>query len=188
MNPSYPPPKGLDNLTLSPPSHDLPPQYEPPRTHTARFSPLPPEEARARTTDSETESILPPYSVARYGIYGSEEEYLAALRAWVEQKSYVRLDEKTALTGFYGKETMQDYANRSGPRSSRKKMANNHKKSPEVGQSSALSSTRSNGQTINPAKAQRRKSSISQWLSHRRTAMKVPQDGGQDLPHMCRDV
>ncbi|KAL8721135.1 MAG: hypothetical protein Q9225_002118 [Loekoesia sp. 1 TL-2023] len=177
MSTSDPPPKGLDSLNL-PPSHDLPPQYEPPRTHTARLQMPPPEEPRARN-GLDNESILPRYSVARYGIYGSEEEYLAALRAWVEEKSYVRLDDKTALTGFYGKETMQDYANRAGPRSSsRKKMVNNKEECPEHERNGQVSITSSGGQVTNPAKAQRRKSSIGRWLSHRHTATKSSQDGG----------
>ena len=40
----------------------------------------------------------------------SEEEYLAALRAWVEEKQYISLGPSTTLEGFYGKKTMDMYA------------------------------------------------------------------------------
>jgi hypothetical protein len=51
----------------------------------------------------------------------SEEEYLAALRAWVEEKQYVSLGENTQLTGFYGKKTMDMYIAKPGPNWGRKK-------------------------------------------------------------------
>lgn len=52
----------------------------------------------------------------------SEEEYLAALRAWVEEKQYVSLGD-TTLEGFYGKKTMDMYAAKPGPNWGKKKQS-----------------------------------------------------------------
>lgn len=50
-------------------------------------------------------------SAVRYG-HRSEEEYLAALRAWAEEKQYVQLDKNGGLIGFYGQEELQERAQR----------------------------------------------------------------------------
>ncbi|KAL8728533.1 MAG: hypothetical protein Q9166_005355 [cf. Caloplaca sp. 2 TL-2023] len=116
---------GTDRLDDRPPVMDLPPNYDQSNHPTVRFEPLRTEQPRPCRRTSEISSILPRYSVARYGIYGSEEEYLVALRAWAEEKSYVRLGEKTALTGFYGKKTMEDYKSQPGLWGHRKKEKDN---------------------------------------------------------------
>ncbi|KAL9594119.1 MAG: hypothetical protein Q9219_007209 [cf. Caloplaca sp. 3 TL-2023] len=163
------PPQAFGGLDHSPTSQDLPPRYEPPAQRTDHYQSLPPEQSRP----SRDGTVPPCYSVARYGIYASEEEYLAALRAWVEEKSDVRLDDRTALTGFYGKETMQDYANRPGLRSDRKKKREEKLEAHlERDQSSTMTS---DGQIImNEGGIQRRKSSIGQWFTrHRRAVSKA---------------
>ena len=52
----------------------------------------------------------------------SEEEYLTALRAWVEEKQYVSLGD-TTLEGFYGKKTMDMYAAKPGLNWGKKKQS-----------------------------------------------------------------
>jgi hypothetical protein len=47
-----------------------------------------------------------------YKGFPSEEEYLAALKAWAEEKKYIQHD--TMLTGFFGNTTMQELASRPG--------------------------------------------------------------------------
>jgi hypothetical protein len=54
----------------------------------------------------------------------SEEEYLAALREWVEEKQYISLGPNTTLTGFYGTKTMDMYAAQPRPNWGRKKRSN----------------------------------------------------------------
>jgi len=51
----------------------------------------------------------------------SEEEYLAALRAFFEERQYITLGANTTLEGFYGKKTMDMYAAKPGPNWGRKK-------------------------------------------------------------------
>lgn len=43
-----------------------------------------------------------------YRGFPSEAHYLAALRAWAEEKKYIRYD--TGLKGFYGERTVEEYA------------------------------------------------------------------------------
>ena len=60
-------------------------------------------------------SIPPPNNytrATRYHGHSSEEEYLAALRAWAEEKQYVQLDKNGGLHGFYGHEELQERAQR----------------------------------------------------------------------------
>ena len=45
----------------------------------------------------------------KYGLYKSEDDYLAALREWAEEKKYTRLGDQ-GLIGFYGRKTMDEYA------------------------------------------------------------------------------
>lgn len=74
------------------------------------------------------ESLLPPYTAAQHGSrkwmgrFASEEAYLAALRAFVEDKQFSgpQLDGKgrdVALTGFYGSMSGKDYVERQRVRS-----------------------------------------------------------------------
>ena len=57
-------------------------------------------------------SVLPPYHSAKYGIHKNEEDYLAALRAWAEEKQYVEVASNGGLPGFYGNEELKDRAER----------------------------------------------------------------------------
>ena len=66
----------------------------------------------ASIAPSVANSNLPDYTNAtRYG-NRSEEEYLAALRAWAEEKQYVQLDKMGGLPGFYGNEDLKERAER----------------------------------------------------------------------------
>jgi hypothetical protein len=47
-----------------------------------------------------------------YRGFPSEAAYLAALRAWAEEKEYVQFD--TALIGWYGRKTKEDYLSQPG--------------------------------------------------------------------------
>jgi hypothetical protein len=47
-----------------------------------------------------------------YRGFPSEADYLAALRAWAKEKEYVQFD--TALIGFYGRKTQEDYLSQPG--------------------------------------------------------------------------
>ncbi|KAL8659703.1 MAG: hypothetical protein Q9202_006983 [Teloschistes flavicans] len=99
--------------TTNPPSTDPPPSYEsqnPPATAHPQLSP-PPSNPIPTTR---THEPLPRYTPHRWAPYATEAEYLTALRAWAEEKTFVRLDENTGLEGFYGKMTMRDYAEREG--------------------------------------------------------------------------
>jgi hypothetical protein len=64
------------------------------------------------TTDvSDTAStIIPP--ATSYRGFPSEADYLAALRAWAEERQYIQLD--TALVGWYGTKTKADYLSKPG--------------------------------------------------------------------------
>jgi hypothetical protein len=59
----------------------------------------------------DTASIVVPKQTPYRG-FPSEEDYLAALRAWAKDKEYVQFD--TALIGFYGRKTKEDYINQPG--------------------------------------------------------------------------
>jgi hypothetical protein len=56
-------------------------------------------------------SIAVPVQTSYRG-FPSEAEYLAALRAWAKEKEYVQFD--TALIGWYGRKTKEDYLNQPG--------------------------------------------------------------------------
>ena len=59
-----------------------------------------------------TSNAPPNYaSATRYG-HRSEEQYLAALRAWADEQQYVQLDKNGGLYGFYGHEELQERAQR----------------------------------------------------------------------------
>lgn len=46
-------------------------------------------------------------------LFKTEEEYMAALREWAEEKKFVKIgDGDTQLKGFYGERTMSEYAKR----------------------------------------------------------------------------
>ncbi|KAM0804381.1 hypothetical protein BDR22DRAFT_885641 [Usnea florida] len=101
-------PPDQDRLPLLPPplTDDPPPFSSHPEYHT---SPPP-------STDTDTASVLPAYTPAKYrGHHATEEEYLAALRAWAEEKMYTQPADKSTLVGFYGQETMKERIARQPP-------------------------------------------------------------------------
>ena len=60
-----------------------------------------------RETIAEATPVRRPYRG-----FASEEEYLAALKEWAEEKKYVQ--HPTMLTGFFGPTTLQELASRPG--------------------------------------------------------------------------
>jgi hypothetical protein len=81
--------------------------------------------AKQTQTQAPTSAATPPLTKAATSarrFTKSEEEYLVALRAWVEEKQYVSLGD-TTLEGFYGKKTMDMYAAKPGPNWGKKKQS-----------------------------------------------------------------
>lgn len=166
---------------LSPPAIDLPsfdsypPEYYTPHAHLTSHT----QSQRNATTDNvDTQSILPPYSppTGSYRGHASEAEYLAALRAWAEEKMYDQPKDKCALPGFYGKETMRDCIAKNpelGLRLGRKKRKENKMEvEGEVereGEGERVQKRETNGVT-EEGRTGRRKSSLGDWLSRKRTA------------------
>ena len=70
---------------------------------------------RHSTDTDDNASLLPAYTPARYRGHATEEEYLAALRAWAEEKLYTQPADKSTLVGFYGAETMKERIARQPP-------------------------------------------------------------------------
>lgn len=89
-------------MTMPPNTSNPPPSTEPPPSYDSQTTTTPPT------------APPPRYTPNRWAPYATEAEYLTALRAWAEEKTFVRLDERTALEGFYGKMTMREYAEREG--------------------------------------------------------------------------
>ncbi|KAL8793312.1 MAG: hypothetical protein Q9195_004089 [Heterodermia aff. obscurata] len=137
------------------PNSDPPEYYAPPASNArrVRFSTPPPSPPPA--SDPENTSVLPSYSAAKYGNYTSEADYLAALRAWAEEKAFIEPGD-TGLVGFYGKTTMEGYIQRpgGGMRSRRKEKVDRKK---EEGKGAGDVESK-----------ERRRSSISQWLARKR--------------------
>ncbi|KAL2041972.1 hypothetical protein N7G274_005160 [Stereocaulon virgatum] len=123
--------------------------------------------------DADAQSLLPPYSppASSYRGHNSEADYLAALRAWAEEKTFVQPDEKCALPGFYGKKTMEEcIAKNPALRVGRKK----GRKGSKGGNGDEGQGKEEIGKLEAEAEAvggdgRRRKSSIGQWLSRKRT-------------------
>jgi hypothetical protein len=67
---------------------------------------------------SDTASTIVPTDTTYRG-FPSEADYLAALRAWAEEKQYVQFD--TALVGWYGTKPKADYLSKPGGLGLRKK-------------------------------------------------------------------
>lgn len=133
-----------------------------PRTHSnsvpqSNTRPYPVDE-RAETA-SIASSVLPSYSTAtRYGIYDNEQAYLAALRAWAEEKQWVRVaDGETEIHGVYGDECLEHRSRRM----TAERKADKEAKAREKARKASLA-----GQQRRESAQQR--SSISQWLSRRR--------------------
>lgn len=75
--------------------------------HKERDVPLSP----STTEIPDVASIIVPMQTPYRG-FPSEADYLAALRAWAKEKEYVQFD--TALIGFYGRKTQEDYLSQPG--------------------------------------------------------------------------
>ena len=163
---------------LSPPALDLPsfdsrpPEYYAPHPHLD----LTQSQQNATTDNADTQSILPPYSppTGSYRGHASEAEYLAALRAWAEEKMYDQPKDKCALPGFYGKETMRDCIAKNpelGLRLGRKKTKESKTEGEGEGGAEAARMQRSETDGVeDESRTGRRKSSFGGWLSRKRTA------------------
>lgn len=68
-----------------------------------------PSQSTADFSDTAS-TIIPP--ATSYRGFPSEADYLAALRAWAEERQYIQLD--TALVGWYGTKTKEDYLSKPG--------------------------------------------------------------------------
>jgi hypothetical protein len=75
--------------------------------HQERDVPLSP----STTEISDTASTIAPTQTPYRG-FPSEADYLAALRAWAQEKEYVQFD--TALIGWYGQKTKEHYLSQPG--------------------------------------------------------------------------
>ena len=169
---------------LSPPALDLPssdshpPEYYAPHPHLPSHSlsqPITTQPYQTATTDNvDTQSILPPYSppTGSYRGHASEAEYLAALRAWAEEKMYVQPQDKCALPGFYGKETMRECIAKNpelGLRLGRKKRKESKVEGEGEGEGEGVQRRETDG-VVEEGRTGRRKSSLGGWLSRKRTA------------------
>lgn len=122
--------------------------------------PAPPADvADTASLYSQPESLLPAYAQASpWGRYKSEADYLAALRAWAENQKYAEPGESSFA--YYGSKSMRDYENQPGPGFSRLRSRSGSKGKGEEGPDE-------------DKKTGRRRSSISQWLTRRRTGAAV---------------
>lgn len=96
--------------TILPPPHSSAASFVSVATitdHKERDVPLSP----STTEIPDTASIVVPTQTPYRG-FPSEADYLAALRAWAKDKEYVQFD--TALIGFYGRKTQEDYLSQPG--------------------------------------------------------------------------
>ena len=131
-----------------------------------------------RSQDTDGASLLPAYTPAKYRGHATEEEYLAALRAWAEEKLYTQPADKSTLVGFYGAETMKERIARQPPplkmRIGRKRKESRADESAERERQGAqedetvdgeIARERGNGE----GEGRRRRSSLGNWLSRKRT-------------------
>lgn len=130
------------------------------------------------STDTDNASLLPAYTPARYRGHATEEEYLAALRAWAEEKLYTEPADKSTLVGFYGAETMKERIARQPP--PLKMRIGRKRKESKVGESAvregrgAQEEEGADGEIVRErgngvGESRRRRSSIGNWLSRKRT-------------------
>ena len=164
---------------LSPPALDhpsfdsRPPEYYASHPH---LTPHTQSQQNAARDNVDAQSILPPYSppTGSYRGHASEAEYLAALRAWAEEKMYDQPKDKCALPGFYGKETMRDCIAKNpelGLRLGRKKTKESKMEGEAEGEAEAARMQRSETDGIEgESRTGRRKGSFGGWLSRKRTA------------------
>ncbi|KAF6226209.1 hypothetical protein HO133_009075 [Letharia lupina] len=186
--PLLPPPANDD-----PPSFDSHPEFYAPaarqRTRLQSAPNLPPTDSSPR--GSPTNPFRPPqnnlnqqsqdtdaYTPAKYRGHATEEEYLAALRAWAEEKLYTQPADKSTLVGFYGAETMKERIARQPPplkmRIGRKRKESRADESAVRERQGAqedemvdgeIARERGNGE----GEGRRRRSSLGNWLSRKRT-------------------
>lgn len=130
------------------------------------------------STDTDNASLLPAYTPAKYHGHATEEEYLAALRAWAEEKMYTQPADKSTLVGFYGAETMKERIARAPPPLKMKigrkrkdsKVEDGAVQEGQAGQQvEALSGEITREQGNGGGERTRRRSSIGNWLSRKRT-------------------
>ena len=133
---------------------------------------------RRDSADTDNASLLPAYTPAKYRGHATQEEYLAALRAWAEEKLYTQPADKSTLVGFYGSETMKERTARAPPplkmRIGRKRKGS--KAGEGVGQEGqggpedeALEGEVMREQGNGEVERRRRKSSLGNWLTRKRT-------------------
>ena len=149
-------PSAVATTPASPPPPQNPPDYSAPSSASIRrvqFHSPPP----SLRSEADNESLLPSYAIAaKYGKYGSEDKYLAALKAWAEQQTYIEPGD-TALEGFYGKMTIQDYIDRPG--------GGWRSKSKKERRAEKLEGQKREGGESGQGERRRRKSSLSKLLS-----------------------
>ncbi|MCJ1318759.1 hypothetical protein MMC15_004090 [Xylographa vitiligo] len=92
------------------PTPSAPPAYVPENDTLTTTTTTTTDATAPRSADTASLRTLPAYTPSRWGRYATEAEYLAALRAWVEERQYGAPGEQSALVGFYGAKTMSDYA------------------------------------------------------------------------------
>ena len=119
----------------------------------------------AETTSIASSTLPPPYQpqTRRYGVHKSEDEYLAALRAWAEEKQWVEVNGSGALNGFYGDECLEDRSRRMKAERQGEKEAKARAKAMRRATVDAGSSA-----TGLKGRAQRRKSSVAGWWERRK--------------------
>lgn len=130
-------------------------------------------------TDTDSASLLPAYTPAKYRGHATEEEYLAALRAWAEEKLYTQPADKSTLVGFYGAETMKERIARQPPplkmRIGRKRKVSKAGESAVQERQEAQDEVMVDGEILRGGQGheegerRRRRSSIGNWLSRKRT-------------------
>ncbi|KAK0508945.1 hypothetical protein JMJ35_008316 [Cladonia borealis] len=174
---------------LSPPALDLPssdshpPEYYSPRPHLPSHSlsqptttttitqPYQPATTTDHDNDVDTQSLLPPYSpptTTSYRGHASEAAYLAALRAWAEDKMYSTPQDKCALPGFYGRETMRECIDKNPELGIRFGRGKKRKEGKVEGEGEGV---QRDGVVGGEGRTKgRRKSSLGGWLSRKRTA------------------
>lgn len=129
------------------------------------------------TDTTDNASLLPAYTPARYRGHASEEEYLAALRAWADEKLYTQPADKSTLVGFYGAETMKERIAKAPP--PLKMRIGRKRRGEKVGEGAGdegrgvqedegLGGERVREQG-NGEGGRRRRSSLGNWLSRKRT-------------------
>jgi len=161
-----PPAQAFDEEEHGPPSFEseFPRGYYQPRPQIfsqSQTQPVLPTSTQATNANApaDTGSILPPYSASKYGRHKNEDEYLAALRAWAEEKTFATVDPRGGLTGFYGAETMDE---RKAKLNEERRLRKMRKMSESAARGSSGAGDAQGGE-----QKQRRKSSIGNWLKRR---------------------